>query len=215
LDLRERLRIGDGRTAGPTGFSLFDDDVEASLRDLVTIMLTISDNAATDALIARVRLERIQERLAGLGLDGTVIPFDLRGMFELGERMLDPRHSIVTTARDMARLLRLVWRDEAAPAAACAAVRWVMARQLTRHRLASGFEHGVTVSAKSGGLFGVWRNEVGVVEFPEGRRFAAAVFTRAHVPYARDNDINHAIGTAAATAIRTMRDTQPPTTLGD
>src|ERR1700730_13394832 len=50
LDRRERAVLpAPSRSPGPVGFSLFRDDVEASLQDLVVAMLTISDNDATDA----------------------------------------------------------------------------------------------------------------------------------------------------------------------
>jgi beta-lactamase class A len=39
----------------------------------------------------------------------------------------------------MTRLLAGVWRDEAAPAEACASVRALMAKQLQRERIARGF----------------------------------------------------------------------------
>jgi beta-lactamase class A len=53
-----------------------------------------------------------------------------------------------------------------------------MAKQLTRHRIASGFAPPVQVAAKSGALLGVARNEAGVVTFPDGAAYAVAVFTR-------------------------------------
>jgi beta-lactamase class A len=46
-------------------------------------------------------------------------------------RALTPQHAIRTTAREMATLLRLIWRDEASPAQACAQVRQLMARPVT------------------------------------------------------------------------------------
>lgn len=229
LDLRDRVRVRPGaRTEGPTGFSLFADEVEVSLGDLTTMMLTVSDNAATDLLIGRVGLARVATTLAELGLRRTVIPFSLQDMLdsvgrdagfagwaelaavdftpEVRERVwssraMRPEHAIRTTAGDMARLLRLIWRDEAAPPEACARVRHLMGRQVTRHRLATGFPHDVEVAAKSGGLFGVIRNEIGVVRFPDGRRYAAAVFTRAHQPWINENAINATIGAAAAAAM--------------
>jgi beta-lactamase class A len=76
------------------------------------------------------------------------------------------------------RLLRAIWTDRAAAPAACAAVREAMGRQLTRHRIASGFGPGVEVAAKSGGLMGLVRNEAAVVTFPDESAFAVAVFTR-------------------------------------
>ena len=53
-----------------------------------------------------------------------------------------------------------------------------MVNQLTRHRNASGFDPSVTVAAKSGGLMGIVRNEVGVVTYPNDQQYAVAVFTR-------------------------------------
>lgn len=106
-----------------------------------------------------------------------------------------------TTARDMCRLLRLIWSDEAAPAEACRHIRHLMAQQLTRDRLASAFVPPTRVSAKSGGLLGIYRHEVGVIEYPDGRRYIAAVFTRATEASHGAGAINSAIGTAAARAI--------------
>jgi beta-lactamase class A len=117
----------------------------------------------------------------------------------------DPRRTTRTTARDMCALLGLIWRDEAGPPRACARVRELMAAQVTRHRLASGFPAGVKVSAKSGSLLGIVRNEVGVVQYPDGARYAVAVFTRADEPFRNDSEINAAIGTAAAQAVGSLR----------
>jgi beta-lactamase class A len=44
---------------GPAGVSLFEDDVTMSARDLVSAMLTISDNVATDALTDLIGLEKL------------------------------------------------------------------------------------------------------------------------------------------------------------
>jgi beta-lactamase class A len=79
-----------------------------------------------------------------------------------------------------------------------------MSQQLTKHRLAAGFRPPARVAAKSGSLVGIIRNEIGVIECPGGRGYAAAVVTRAHQPWQRDADINPVIGTAAATAIRIL-----------
>lgn len=79
LDPAERIRVRpQERTPGPTGLSVFADEAELSVRDLVTMMMTISDNAATDVLLDRVGLDRVRATLAGLGLPGTVIPAPLR-----------------------------------------------------------------------------------------------------------------------------------------
>lgn len=81
----------------------------------------------------------------------------------LASRALDPARGTRTTARDMTRLLRLIWTGQAGPAVACKRVRVLMARQLTRHRIASGFQPPVKIAAQSGSLAGVIRNEIGVI----------------------------------------------------
>lgn len=225
------------RTAGPVGFSLYRDDVEVSARDLVVPMLTISDNAATDALLERIGLDACNELAERLGMAGTRLASGIAAMVDsIGrdagfsgwealtdwlaadpppeevERVdarvrasgaLDPRSGTRTTARDMCLLLDAIWSDSAAPPAACARVRALMARQLTRHRLAAGMPPGVGVWAKSGGLVGVVRNEVGVVRFPDGDAYAVAVFTRAAA--GDERTINAAIGRAALMAVDGLR----------
>jgi beta-lactamase class A len=102
----------------------------------------------------------------------------------------------------MTRLLSLIWRDEAGPSPACAQVRDLMSRQASWQRLAAAFDEDVSVAAKSGSVLGV-RNEVGVLTYPDGRRYAAAVFT-AGVP-GRRPDVEAAIGRAARRAVERLR----------
>ena len=239
LDPRERIVLPTAaRTPGLSGFSLYRDDVEVSLRDLVIAMLTISDNPATDALLHRVGIDTVNASSARLGLLGTVITADLDEIInsigrdagfadwaalaswaarprpqperdELERRVLavgalDPLRTSRTTPRDMARLLRLIWSDQAGPPAACQRVREVMARQLTRHRLASAFGPPARVAAKSGSLAGVVRNEIGVISYTGGRGYAAAIFTQALQPWHGESGIDAAIGAAAAAAIAAL-----------
>ncbi|SEG86199.1 beta-lactamase class A [Actinacidiphila yanglinensis] len=238
LDPREQVALpAEGRTPGPVGLSLFADEATLSLRDMVTLMLTISDNPSTDALLRRVGTGAVNATAARLGLTGTVVTSDLATLVDAVARdlgradwndldtwaatasaedharadallvaspTLSPTTGTRTTPYDMARLLRLIWTDQAGPPEACARVRAVMARQLTRHRLAAGFRRPVAVAAKSGSLLGVVRNEIGVITHPDGRRYAAAVFTRSR-PGADDAAVNAAIGTAAARAVAALR----------
>jgi beta-lactamase class A len=227
------------RTPGPVGFSLFEDDVIVSGRDLVSAMLTISDNVATDALLDLVGVDACNRLAGDVGLGATEIVGDLDGTIEsiarvagfpswmaLGDWLavgppaderervdrrvrqsaaLDPaRAATRTTARDMCLLLRLIWADRAGPPEACLRVRRHMARQLTRHRLAAAFPPPARVAAKSGSLVGIIRNEVGVIDRPDGQRFYAAVFTRGE-PSATEARVNAVIGAAAAAAVDRLR----------
>jgi beta-lactamase class A len=240
LDPRQRVPLlAADRTPGPTGFSLFQDDAEVSLRDLVVAMLTISDNVATDALLDRVGVGAVNAGSARLGLVHTVIAADLRTTINsigrdagfgdwagLGEWTARPHSeeegaqverrvraagalvassAIRTTPREMARLLRLIWSDRAGPPQACQRVRQLMGRQLTKHRLAAAFPSPARVAAKSGSMAGVIRNEVGVIEYPDGRGYVAAVFTQAREAQPNGAAIDAAIGAAAAAAVEELR----------
>ena len=235
LDATERVRVTAAeRTPGPTGMALFADDVELSLRDLGTAMLTISDNVATDVLIARVGTDAVNATAGRLGLGATHLGSDLRTLVdsigrdagfddyaalaawtpagpgeaaEVEARVraasaLSPHAATRTTARDMSHLLRLLWADRAGPPEACGRIRDLMARQLTRHRIAAGFGPEARVAAKSGGLMGVVRNEVGVVTFPgEPGGYAVAVFTRDDSGRADGRAVDAAVGEVAAAAV--------------
>lgn len=69
-------------TPGPTGISNFQDPVRLSLRDLAAWMMTVSDNAATDRLIAAVGLDAINARLTVCGCAATVLESDLASLLD-------------------------------------------------------------------------------------------------------------------------------------
>ncbi|WP_084338053.1 serine hydrolase [Actinomadura oligospora] len=230
LDPSEQVTLRpDERTEGGTGLSVMLDDVTMSLRDLACLMITVSDNAAADALYARVGRDEINAALEALGLRGVHVTGDGRDLFgalladsgaadlgELWQRLdepgmidrlgsLDPSRTSDGTPRELTRLLSMIWRDEAAPAAECALMRRLLGLQVWPHRLSSGFPRDdVRVSGKTGTLLTL-RNEIGVVEYPDGGRYAVAVFTRASEPVAVAPRADAVIGTAARIAVEALR----------
>ncbi|WP_433225726.1 serine hydrolase [Microtetraspora malaysiensis] len=231
LDRTERLTVTTADKDGGIGTSGCADDVSLTLRDLAHFMMTMSDNAATDVLLRRVGLDNLHATLRELGLGRTrliggcaellgsmvielglsvenVSEEDLSGVSE--ERMralsvLDPERTTSGTPRETTTLLSKIWRDEAGPAEACEEVRKIMGKQVWPHRLSSGFGDEVKVSGKTGTLPGV-RNEAGVVEFPDGRRYAAAVYLRTDSLGFRLPQADAAIGRAARMAIGYLRE---------
>ena len=80
LDPAQRVRVNPAdATPGPTGISVFADEAELSVRDLALLMLSVSDNAATDVLIGLVGLDNVNATLGELGLTGTVVPVTVAG----------------------------------------------------------------------------------------------------------------------------------------
>jgi beta-lactamase class A len=219
-----RYRVGGIGTAGCA------DDVAMSWRDLALFMLTMSDNAATDVLFHRVGAAAVQQVLTDLGLTRTRLIGCCEDIFDsiaadlgltddddidaalaaatpeqLGKlAALDPERTSAATPREITALLEAVWTDRAGPAEACAEVRGIMARQIWPHRLSCGFPSDVQIAAKTGTLPSV-RNEAGVVTYPDGRRYAAAVFTRADSFAPRLPAVDASIGRAARLAIDHLR----------
>ncbi|WP_415925505.1 serine hydrolase [Streptomyces sp. ME19-01-6] len=230
LDPRERVLLTAADRLGGWGTAGCLDDVEMSLRDLAYFALSVSDNTAADVLMHRVGLDTVRLLAAELGLERTVVVGGPRELLEsmledvgardetefaavfptLGPermrelRVLDPRRTTSSTARDITRLLGLIWRDEAGPPRACAQVRDLMARQVFRHRLVSGFPGDVRVAAKTGTLPSL-HMEAGVVHYPDGGRYAVAVFARTREPGTVNTAVDAAIGRAARLAVDHLR----------
>jgi beta-lactamase class A len=229
LDPRERTVIGERYRVGGIGTAGCHDDVTLSWRDAAEFMLTMSDNAATDVLYHRLGQEAVDQVVDELGLQRTRImgccedlfgriaaelgvdPLDLDAAIERAApeqvralSVLDPRRTDASTPRDITTLLAATWTDRAAPAAACQNLREIMGRQIWPHRLGAGFPDDVELAGKTGTLPGI-HNEVGVVTWPDGRRFAVAVFTRSDEMALRAPATDAAIAAAARAAVDHLR----------
>ena len=238
LDLDEHLRFDAERVP------LSDGTIEQA----IDLMLRLSDNAASNALLHRVTRERITARLASLGLVHTTVSRDvlaevagitarldalahtvgLPGWNQVTEIVYDGRYEEIadrlvkinvdeqalpheqmgpiTTARELTKLYRMIWLDQAVPAEVCAALRAAAGHQeLTRLSLGFDDTAGVSVAGKGGRIPGIILNDAGVITFPDGHRYAAAVFTRAHRAFDGELASYQLIGSIAATAIARLQ----------
>lgn len=217
------------RTPGATGTAAMSDPVTMSWRDLARSMITVSDDAAGDAILDAVGLDRVQACIEDLGLTRTRVIGGTREVYQqliqdTGElelqaaharltdndlvvtsKVFDPLLASVTTARDMTTLLTRIWTDEAAEPGRCAFMREILGQQIWPHRLASGFAYpGVLVAGKTGTL-GALRHEVGVITHQHEPAIAVAVLTHAaradrHLPR-----VDSVIGSTARTAVTALR----------
>lgn len=228
-DLAERVHIpASPRTGGPSGLSVLPDPVNLSLRAVAHLMMSVSDNHATDMILDRLTPERVTALMRSLGLAVTTLDGTIRDVYARSdERMrgvedyqaaldrmrgdpdLHPNTAAWrTTPEEITRLLSWIWNDRAAPPDLCAEMRRMMRRCTTSNGLASGFPMPIQedIARKTGTLAGI-RNEVGVVEYPDGGRYAVAVFTVTDVANFRHIDLEAyaAIGRAARIMVDHLR----------
>jgi beta-lactamase class A len=229
IDFTDRIVVpASRRTDGPTGLSVMLDDAELSVRDLAFWMMSVSDNTATDVLMERLGgADAVNATMSALGLTHTHLIGDCKFLLdELGAQLgltdgargwqdlddvvlhgcagLQAAGSSRSTPREIAELLTLIWTDRAASAESSAEMRRIMRLQVWPHRLTSGFPDGVAIAAKTGTLPGI-RNEAGVVETPDGGRYAVAVFTRAQTFAYRLPAVDAAIGTAGRLLVEALK----------
>ncbi|MHA4813794.1 serine hydrolase [Streptomyces aculeolatus] len=226
VDLTAAVDIpADGRTPGPTGLGAMRDAARLSLRDLAVLAVSVSDNTAADVLWDAVGIEAVNRTMTALGLTRTTAVQKVRDLYAaLAEdagaagaaalldparvarlRALDPARTNRSTPRELTALLAAVWRDEVCTGAYAADLRRTLGTQAWGHRLASGFPFDdVRVSGKTGTL-PTLRHEIGVVEYPDGGRYAVAVCTRAAATAVTLPAADAVIGTAARLAVDALR----------
>jgi len=208
IDLSERVTYReDTKVAGSGVLQFLDDGLNPTLRDLSVLMMSVSDNTATDLLFDRVGKPRIESTMGRLGLESIRGPFDIREMLmelvdmdhtqpggydELrrllrlsagsGGRSMIPEQADRTTPADMCRLLELIESRAILDPESCTAIVELLKRIQSATRIPGLLPKGTVVAHKTGSYRRL-RNDVGIVYAPNGP-YAVALFAR---ELARDN----------------------------
>jgi beta-lactamase class A len=218
------------RSFGRYGLSAFRYPVRLAWADLLTQMLSVSDNAAGDAVLDRIGIGNVNRRLRTWGYHALLLRHRFQEMYDYatdaaGEdfavaaqlavqgRRTDGSHVIasldvqrgnVGTAYALTGLLSAIWADTIAVPAATAMVRDAMDRSVFQHRMASDLQaDDIAIAAKTGSFLNQ-RHEIGVVS-THGSRIAIAALTESSRPAAIQADVDLAIGAAARTAVEALR----------
>lgn len=129
----------------------FKDGVTPDLDGWINLMITVSDNTATMVLRDWLGPEKINERLATLGLRNTKVLANgmaseadrrLRGMFGLG----------MTTPNEMNRLLELIHLSKAASPAGCERMIRILGKQYWDDAIGATVPPQIQVASKSGAI---------------------------------------------------------------
>lgn len=170
LDDRMVMRESDRVDGGP----LFARDAGTpfTVRELVEAMLVVSDNTATNMLIDRVGMARVNACGASLGLERTALQRKMMDFASL-ERGVDN----VTCASDMVHLLDRIVRGTAMAPERCREMLAILKRQHWRTRIPKLLPPGVEVANKTGELPGGVGCEAAVVWHP-ARPYILCIFSR-------------------------------------
>ncbi|WP_244231428.1 serine hydrolase [Saccharomonospora piscinae] len=218
-----------GRSPGPTGFSAFRHPATCAIDDLLLQMITVSDNAAADALFELVPPADVTSRLRYWGVDAIHVRHPMRLMYEaatrvagpdftLGRRLavegsraggghvidsLDVHRATVGSAGALVELLCRIWTDDVASPAATATVRDAMAKQPASPRIGADLQaDDVAIAAKTGSFLTL-RHEIGVVEYGTSRVAIAALTVSERIARIQQ-DVDLAVGAAARDAVEAL-----------
>ena len=159
IRLDETLTLDRSKAVGGTGVLVHLGTPTLSIRDYATLMVTLSDNTATNVLIDRLGMENVAKRMQALGLPGTKLR---RHMMDTAAARRGDEN--VSTPDELARLLTAMngahgGSDEGAFAMPLAIE---LLKKPKESRLRRGLPPGVAAADKPGELDGV-RVDAGVV----------------------------------------------------
>lgn len=163
---------------GGAGFlQNYRDGVKVELKELLHLMITVSDNTATAMLVDKLGTMAVNAYLDAHGLKKT------RLLTQLPESALPDLKDLaatyglgVTTPADMVMFLTLLRGNKAGTPAACDEMRRLLSHQYFDDLIAGGVPPGVQVASKSGAL-NESRSDIALVSAPSGD-YALAVYTK-------------------------------------
>jgi beta-lactamase class A len=196
LTLREADKVG-----GSGVLSGLSEGLSIKVRDLIHLMIVLSDNTATNMLVERLGTKNIDDRLASYGLQQTKI---FRPTFRDGKPDVFPELERefglgMSTPREMATLMGLIAEGRAVNAGASAAMVRTLQRQQDRAMIPRLLPDSVQVGNKTGtdseklpdsrGRRGAIRVDAAIVT-GDKLRYVIAVFVRrgGDTSYGVDNE---------------------------
>jgi beta-lactamase class A len=187
---------------GTGSIQRLDPGAVMTVKDLITMMIIVSDNTATEVLYRRVGgPEAVNRRMDALGLKNTRamnVPSrwfpSLRSAPSTEQFYREGKYPFgLTTPREMGRLLELMERGTLVDKNASDLMLRIMRGQLYRTRIPR-YVSGYTIPHKTGDFLPYVGDDVGVLEAP-GRTIVISVFTGNH--FGSGEALENAIGLVA------------------
>ena len=198
--LDDRWQLTTAEKNLPSGILVFlDDGLAPTVRDLLTLMIIISDNTATDMVMNRLGAGSVTRTMHSLGLTDIYVPMTIRQIFDDLLPSADPTQDMlalataprnrtgrsyslgpdndVGTPAALTELLARIWRGELVSRAACDAMLDILLKQQLNDRLPRYLPPGTRCAHKTGTLPGI-RNDSGIIYASGTSHVAVTLFSR-------------------------------------
>ena len=195
----------------PSGVLVFfDEGLQPTVKDILMMMIIISDNTATDITINRLGKDAINQRMRDLGLDHIHIPMTVRELFEEimpdpdpnkpieeiyrmmmddADNEIDPEsrvmkftpENVVGTAREMTYLLKMIYEGKTPDRHWSDFALNILFHQQLNDRIPRFLPPGTMVAHKTGTI-GPVRNDAGIIYINENSHVVLTEFVLWDVP---------------------------------
>lgn len=199
LNWTEPLKVTQAEKVSGTGLLQdFSDGDELPIRDMVDLMIVVSDNTATNLILNRIGGNAVNARMAQLGFiqtrnmrkilgDGKNLKPYPTGITDEGAKPENKKWGIGRSSpREMVRILEMLYRGELVNKAASDEMLIILKRQRDHDCIGRDMKD-VTIASKSGSLDHL-RSDVGIV-YSSGGPIAMAVTVEdiPEIDYTPDN----------------------------
>ena len=198
--LDDRWQLTTAEKNLPSGILVFfDDGLAPTVRDLLILMIIISDNTATDMVMNRLGAGSVTSTMHSLGLTDIHVPMTIRQIFDDLLPSADPTQDMlalataprnrtgrsyslgsdndVGTPAALTELLARIWRGELVSRASCNAMLEILLKQQLNDRLPRYLPPGTRCAHKTGTLPGI-RNDSGIIYASGTSHVAVTLFSR-------------------------------------
>lgn len=177
LELTRRYAMRAEDRAGGSGvLKVCDGGLELTLRDLLTLMIVVSDNTATNMMLDILGgLDAINARFEAMGLETTRVVGKLQVPWELKTEAQRKGHNAELTPQGMLGLLERLWNGQILQPETREIALEILGQQQFTEMIGRYLPEGTKVATKSGQITGV-RNDVGFVLTE--RPYALAIASR-------------------------------------
>lgn len=170
IHLEQPVRLPAERVGGSGVLRLLPATHLVSVRDLLMLMVVVSDNTATNAVIDLVGVDEINATVSAVGADGTVL-----GRLMMDTEAVAAGRDNLTSAGDQVLLVEsLVAPGRMLPEPLTRVARVILAEQQFGAGIPALLPTSKTVLHKTGELDGIC-HDVGAVELPDGGELVLAI----------------------------------------